>query len=132
MNTTHSLHTFKIFPKYHHPRNLHLPRKHKLVFPTEPLLTITTKAFNLFINKTTIPHILTEQNPRPDGFFINNYNAQPTNKYYLFKIINGKTDTINEILNTAKKLADHTSFEFYTDSPNRSTNIFMPHGIWLD
>jgi hypothetical protein len=131
MNTTYSLHTFKIFPKNHNPRNLHLPRKHDFIFPTEPILTITTKSYNLFNNKINPSRINITEDTRPNISLINNDNVHLTNKYYLYKILDGKDDTIQNLLVIATQMAQHTSFKFYTDSSLIGLQT-LPYGIWMD
>jgi hypothetical protein len=46
---------------------------------------------------------------------INNNNVHPINKYYIYKIIDGKNEPIQNLLEIATQMADHSSFEFYTD-----------------
>jgi ribonuclease HI len=121
MNHTSSLHQFNIHnKKYILPWRLSLPRKHKLVFLTTPLLTLTTKAYNIFQNSfypttshTTSPQ---SQSQLTHNFpLTNNNNSTPNNKYYLKKIIQESSNQINNLLEISSILSNHNQFTFYTD-----------------
>jgi ribonuclease HI len=116
MSRTTSLYLFKIHNnKYIPPHHLTFPRKHKFVFPTVPLLTLTTKAYNLFHNNHHhhSPHPNTEHT---DLFpLVNNHNAIPNNKYFLEKILQGSPTQINLLLKLSHSFSNHDQFTFYTD-----------------
>jgi ribonuclease HI len=121
LNRTTSLYLFKIHNnKYAPPQCLSFPRKHKFVFPTTSLLTLTTKAFNLFQNNfylntslTNTPHNLTQ--PTINHPPSNNNNAIPDNKYFLRKILQGSSSQIDQLLDISYKFSNHNQFTFYTD-----------------
>jgi hypothetical protein len=121
MNRTTSLYLFKIYnKKYTPPQCLSFPRKHNFIFPTTPLLTLTTKAYNMFQNSfypntplTNLPH----SNPEPTFNFpiINNNNAAPNNKYLLKKILQESTSQINLLLELSHCFSNQDELTFYTD-----------------
>jgi ribonuclease HI len=121
MNRTTLLYLFKIHNnKYTPPQRLYFPRKHKFIFPTTPLLTLTTKAYNIFQNNfypntplTSSPHLLSE--PTYNFPILNNNNAVPNNKYFIKKILQGSSSQINLLLELSHSFSNHDQFTFYTD-----------------
>jgi ribonuclease HI len=116
MNRTTSLYVFKIHNnKYTPSQRLSFPRKHKFIFPTIPLLTLTTKAYNMFHNDYLhhSPHSV----PESTSYFpiINNNNAIPNNKYFLKKILQGSSSQINLLLELSHSFSNQDQFTFYTD-----------------
>jgi ribonuclease HI len=116
MSRTTSLYLFKIHNnKYTPPQRLTFPRKHKFIFPTVPLLTLTTKAYNLFHNNHH-HHSLQLTTEHTDHFpLVNNHNAIPNNKYFLEKILQGSSTQINLLLKLAHSFSNLDQFTFYTD-----------------
>jgi ribonuclease HI len=121
MNHTSTLHKFKVHNKnYTPPQRLSIPRKHKLIFPTTPLLTLTTKAYNIFQNATypitshtTLTHSHSHITPSLSN--PNNNNSIPNNRYFLKKILQGSPDQINLLLEISSLLMNYSQFTFYTD-----------------
>jgi ribonuclease HI len=121
MNQTLSLYLFKIHnQKYTLPQHLSLSRKHKLVFPTTPLLTLITKAYNIFQNNNN-PTTLHLTSPQIQSQSIhnhttnNNNNTTPNNKYFIKKILQGSQYQINILIDISSKFSNHNQFTFYTD-----------------
>jgi hypothetical protein len=117
MNCTSSLlYSFKIHnSKYTPPKRLSFPRKHKFIFPTTPLLTLTTKAYNIFHNnyRHQSPHSISDS--LHDFPIINNNNTVPNNKYFLKKILQGFSSQINLLLELSRSFSNQDHFTFYTD-----------------
>jgi hypothetical protein len=121
MNRTTSLYLFKIHNnRYIPPQRLTFPRKHKFVFPTTPLLTLTTKAYNLFQNNfypntplTNSPHYHLQ--PTFHSLIINNNNAIPDNKYFFKKILQESSSQIDRLLELSYNFSTHNQFTFFTD-----------------
>jgi hypothetical protein len=121
MNHSSALHKFKVHNKnYTPPQRLSISRKHKLIFLTTSLLTLTTKAYNIFQNVTypITSHTTSAHSPShiTTSFLnSNNNNSIPTNRYYLKKILQGSSDQINILLEISSLLMNHNQFTFYTD-----------------
>jgi ribonuclease HI len=116
INHTTSLYLFKIHNnKYTPPQCLSFPRKHKFIFPTTPLLTLTTKAYNIFHNNYHhhSSHLVSE--PTNNFPIANNNNTIPNNKYFLKKILQGSTSQINLLLELSHSFSNQDQFTFYTD-----------------
>jgi ribonuclease HI len=116
MNRTTSLYVFKIYNNnYTPPQHLPFPQKHKFKFPTTPLLTLTTKAYNIFYNNfchLSLHPVSESMNHFP---IINNNNAIPNNKYFLKKILQGSSSQINLLLELSCSFSNQDQFTFYTN-----------------
>jgi hypothetical protein len=140
MNRTTSLYLFKVHnTKYSPPSCLSFPRKHKFIFPITPLLTLTTKVYNIFQNSfypntslMNLPQLHIE--PTYNLSIFNNNNATPDNKYFLKKILQGSLSQINLLLELSTTFSNHDKFNFYTNGSLiglQTTSCKMGYG-WIE
>jgi hypothetical protein len=129
-NTYRLLHTSKIHSSNYKPRTSLPVWNKKLVYLTLTLLTLSTKAYNLYIkrhsprqtqapNDTLVNRDYTPENSSLTSLTIpplyDNSYLKPTNKFFIPNIIQGTSTSINDLMSTAQKLQNHNDFTIYTD-----------------